>query len=34
LAREDAANGILSPESASAIIEVKGRHQKGVRLEM
>ena len=32
LAREAAANGLLSHESAAAIINVKGRRQKGVRL--
>ena len=31
LAREAAANGLLSHESAAAIISVKGRRQKGVR---
>ena len=32
LAREASANGLLSHESAAAIIGVKGRRQKGVRL--
>ena len=31
LAREASANGLLSHESAAAIIGVKGRRQKGVR---
>jgi site-specific recombinase XerD len=32
LAREASANGLLSHESAAAIIAVKGRRQKGLRL--